>query len=249
MPKTLPSGARRLMRLVWGEAGFASPAVVERAECAFYNTYLRPGMTVFDVGANIGDMTLQFIRLVRSGEVHAFEASAATFERLSVRCRIERETNIFLNNVAVSDREGVASLHVYDDKYSSWNSLARRPLQNYGIDVMPVRTEAAKTTTVDMYCDHHTVRRIDLLKVDVEGAELQVLHGAQQMFQRGQIGCCIFEFGQTTYDMGNNPDDIAAFAADVGYGLRNLIANDPVFPGRGHAGGAHYSMHVMTRKR
>ncbi len=220
---------------------------IERAEQMFYLEYLREGMTVFDVGANIGELTLLFSRFTGGdGRVHAFEASGDAFARLTTICRAAARRNVTLNHVAVSDREGAVQLHVYDEDHLSWSTLAARPLEDYGINVKPIKTEEVSATTIDAYCAKNDVTNIDLLKIDVEGAELQVLRGARRMLERKQIRCLTFEFGQTTFDMGNHPDEIETFLRDVGYQLRNLVRGEPIFPGRASAQTACYSMHVAT---
>ena len=107
--------------------------------------------------------------------------------------------------------------------------------------------EEVPATTLDSYCERNGVGVIDLLKIDVEGAEFQVLVGrAAAARQNGACGCVTFEFGQTTFDMGNSPERIEAYLRDAGYELRNLVAGDPVFPGGESARTACYSMHVAT---
>jgi FkbM family methyltransferase len=227
--------------------GPASFAEVERAERIFYLEYLREGMTVFDVGANVGELSLLFSRFVgAAGSVHAFEPSRAGFERLEAVCRAAALRNVRLNRLALAEEEGPLSLHVYDDDYLSWSSRALRPLEDYGIDVEPPTVEEVAATTADLYCERHGVAEIDLLKVDVEGAEFQVLVGARRLLVERRVRCLTFEFGQTTFDMGNSPDGIEAYLKNAGYELRNLVAGDPVFPGGGSAQTACYSMHVAT---
>jgi FkbM family methyltransferase len=234
-----------------GAARFAaSPATfieVERAERIFYLEYLREGMTVFDVGANVGELTLLFSRFVgASGSVHAFEPSGGGFERLEAVCRAASLRNVRLNRLALAEEEGSVSLHVYDDDYLSWTTRAVRPLEDYGIHVNPPSVEEVPSMTADLYCERNGVEKIDLLKVDVEGSEFQVLVGARRMLNERRVRCITFEFGQTTFDMGNSPDRIETFLRDAGYELRNIVAGDPVFPGRGSARTACYSMHVAT---
>lgn len=242
---------RRLRRPNRATTG-ASPSVasfneVERAERIFYLEYLREGMTVFDAGANVGDLTLLFSRFVgEAGSVHAFEPCGAAFERLSAIGRAASLRNVRLNRLALAGEEGAVRLHVYDDDYLSWTSQALRPLENYGINVKPQATEDVPATTVDLYCERNGVARIDLLKIDVEGAELQVLMGARRMLREKLVRCVTFEFGQTTFDMGNTPDQIESFLEEAGYELRNVVDGDPVFPGRESVQTACYSMHLAT---
>lgn len=148
----------------------------------------------------------------------------------------------FLNHLALAEKQGMAELNVYDSDHLLWSSLAERPLHNYGIDVKPVGKEKVITTTVDTYCNRHDINNIDLLKVDVEGAEYQVLLGARQMLEAKRIRCCVFEFGQTTFDMGNNPEDIRTYLAELGYNLENIVEEDPLFPGGESVQTAYFSM-------
>ena len=228
------------------QAPAASFMEVERAERIFYLEYLREGMTVFDVGANVGELTLLFSRFIGGGRVHAFEAGRRAFERLTALCRAASCPNVVLNHLALAEEEGSVDLHVYDDDHLGWSTRAARPLESYGIGVKPVSNEQAPATTVDLYCERNAVTRIDLLKIDVEGAELQVLQGARRMLRSKRVGCVTFEFGQTTFDMGNTPTGIEALLAETDYKIRNIVKGDPIFPGRASAQEALYSMHVAT---
>jgi FkbM family methyltransferase len=220
---------------------------VERAERMFYLEYLRAGMTVFDVGAHIGELTLTFSRFVGdSGSVHAFEPSAVSFEKLAATCTAASLRNVHLKQIALAAQEGAVTLHSYGEGYLSWTSQARRPLERYGIDVQAVSNEEAPATTLDLYCERNGIASIDLLKVDVEGAEFQVLLGGRRMLEARSIQCIAFEFGQTTFDMNNDPDDIERYLKELGYVLRNLVASDPVFPGGESAQTASFSMHLAT---
>lgn len=225
----------------------AAFAEVERAERIFYLEYLREAMTVFDVGANVGELMLLFSRFVGdSGSVHAFEPSNAAFKRLAIVCDAVGSRNVVLNHLALSDKTGFIRLRIYDDELSSFNSQAARPLENYGLDFKSVGVEKAPATTLDDYCENKKIERIDLLKIDVEGAEFQVLRGARRMLKSKRIACVAFEFGQTTFDMGNKPEEIEAFFKEMNYEIRNIVESDSVFPGRESVAAARYSMHVAV---
>ncbi|MET0645766.1 MAG: FkbM family methyltransferase [Pyrinomonadaceae bacterium] len=241
---------RRLRRNLGAAPAGVSPASfeeVERAERIFYLETLREGMTVFDVGANVGELTLLFSRFVGAGGVvHAFEPCGETFGRLELICRAASLRNVRLNRLALAEDESPVSLHVYDEAHMSWNTRARRPLEDYGIDVKPLAVEQAPATTLDLYCERNGVTGIDLLKLDVEGAEFQVMLGARRMLREKRVRRVTFEFGQTTFDMGNSPARIETYLRDAGYELRNLVAGDPAFPGGASAQTACYSMHLAT---
>ncbi len=236
---------KKIYRYCLKSANYASPIQVERAEQTFYINYLREGMTVFDVGANVGEISLLFSRFVGTrGKVHSFEASISMFEKLKTVCQLARRSQIILNHKAVADKAGIVKLHVYDDDHSGWNSMANRPLEQYGIDIKPTHIEEVEAVTIDGYCKENNILQIDLLKIDVEGAEYQVLLGARSMLESQTIRCCVFEFGQTTFDMGNNPKKIEAYLRQFGYQIRNVVKGDPVFPGRSSVAEARFSVHI-----
>ncbi|MBJ7901327.1 MAG: FkbM family methyltransferase [Cyanobacteria bacterium RI_101] len=237
--------AKKISSRIKGSKSYANPMQVEKTEQTFYINYLRPGMTVFDVGGNIGELTLLFSRFVgRSGAVHTFEASKATFNQLETVCKIANRSQVVLNNKAVADKEGVLQLHVYDDEHSGWNTLANRPLEKYGIDVKPIHLEEVVAVTIDEYCVEKGITKIDLLKIDIEGAEYQALLGARKMLKQKKIKCIIFEFGQTTYDMGNDPQDIQKYLTSLGYSIKNIVSKDPIFPKQGNT--ACFSIHIAN---
>src|SRR5918911_5283801 len=84
---------------------------VEKAEMIFYLNYLKDGMTVFDVGANIGLLTLLFSRSIGSGVVYAFEPASDNFARLSEICGIGLLPDVQLNNIALAEAELNFDLH------------------------------------------------------------------------------------------------------------------------------------------
>ena len=244
--KSFLNSIKRRIRNYAAQPEAASYAEVERAEQIFYLEYLREGMTVFDVGANVGELTLLFSRFTAGGVVHAFEPSRAAFERLEIVCRAANRRTVVLNNLALAGKKGFIRLHVYEDDYLSFNSQAARPLKDYGLNLEPVGIEEIRATTVDDYCDEKGIEEIDLLKIDTEGAELQVMKGARKMLKSGRIKCLTFEFGQTTFDMGNRPEEIEDYLQEMNYNVRNIVKGNPVFPGRESVETAKFSMHVAT---
>lgn len=88
------------------------PLEVERAEQIFYLEFLQPGMTVFDVGANIGELTLLFSRFIEDGKVHSFEATRRGFAQLMAVCEAAGRSNVVLNQAAVTDKDGTVPFYV-----------------------------------------------------------------------------------------------------------------------------------------
>lgn len=234
---------RRIKRLLFPPLPKVSEYLeTESIERIFYLEYLREGMTVFDVGANIGELTLIFSRFAHNGEVHAFEASSAAFKKLETICRTAKRRNTILNHLALADKKGTISLNIYDDNYLAFNTQAVREIEEFGLPVEPVGIEEASATTIDDYCEENGIEEIDLLKIDVEGTELQVMKGAEKMLKSKRIKCLAFEFGQTTLDMGIRPEEIQTYLKKMDYRISNMVKNERLFPIENGVG--LYSMHI-----
>jgi len=223
----------------------ALPDEVFKAEREYYKETVKQGMIVFDVGANVGVIANLFSELVgEDGEVHCFEPSENTFQQLKKNCNKMDVSNIILNRVAISNQPGIVKLNVYDDEFSSWNTLANRPLHEYGIHIKPSSIEKVDATTIDIYCQQNNIEYIDLLKIDVEGAEYQALLGAERMLREKAVRNCIFEVGQTTVDMGNELCLLEGYLVDVGYKLSNVVRGEPIMFDEGSTNEVIFSMYI-----
>ncbi|MDZ4816970.1 MAG: FkbM family methyltransferase [Verrucomicrobiota bacterium] len=247
MTRTFTQIVRNRLRHLLGRPTYTAPNEVEREEHRFYLDFLKEGMVVFDVGANYGDMTALFSKLVGStGHIHSFEPVQLTFDRLSEICRWKHLTNATVNRNAVSQLEGSATMTLYGDDLAALNSLCDRPLELDGITITEKRHEAIETVSIDGYCKRNGIEHIHLLKIDVEGAEYQVFQGAREMLRRKAISACIFEFGGATFDMGNEPSQIEKFLHETGYSVKNVVRGDPVFPGGQSRATAQFSMQLAV---
>jgi FkbM family methyltransferase len=168
----------------------------EQAEQEFVRQYLRPGMITFDVGAYIGIYACLMAKLVGpDGQVHAFEPSRRTFQRLLDNIRVNNFTNVSANNQAVFSQPGTSPLQLYESPFESLSSLVHAELVRSGRTLHPVSVEPVETVSLDQYCEKHRVSRIDLLKLDAEGAELEVLRGARGLLTRRAIRGLLVEVG------------------------------------------------------
>ena len=146
---------------------FLNPLLVEKNEQIFYIKNVNPGNVVFDVGANIGELTLLFSKFVgNNGQVHSFEPTPTTFEKLSSIMQVTNRKNVILNNFAVHEDKRLVAFNIYDKEYASWNTLANRPLEKYGIHINSPSTIEVPTTSIDLYCSENSIKQIDLLKIE-----------------------------------------------------------------------------------
>jgi len=167
--------------------------------------------TIFDVGANAGQFFSLVRRCLSSSEytIHCFEPGKTTFETL--KANVKPEAGIILNNFGLGKTKGHFSLY-YDNPGSGLASLTQRRLDHLNIDFSP--SETVQIETLDDYCDEHGVERIDLLKIDVEGHELDALTGASRKFEQNRIGIVTIEFGGCNLDTGTYFRDFFDFFCD-----------------------------------
>ena len=148
----------------------------EQGEQNFLIRFLQPGMIALDVGAHHGLYTLLASRKVDiKGRVIAFEPSPRERRRLQLHVKINRCTNVHIEPFALSSNEGTAELFVCLGQETGCNSL-RPPAVNE-----PMKKVQVPITTLDRYLEQIAIDKVDFVKMDVEGAELEVLHGASKL--------------------------------------------------------------------
>jgi len=152
---------------------------------------------IFDVGANKGQFLQLALRSLghREAAVHCFEPSKEAFAELSRA--VAGDARVTLNHCALGRARGEAHLF-YDEAASGLASMSKRNLEHIGVEFE--QSEIINVETLDDYCQSTEVAHIDLLKIDVEGHELDVLIGAESMFARGFIDMVLFEFGGANID-------------------------------------------------
>lgn len=134
--------------------------------------------TVFDVGANVGDMTLSMCKWFPNATVHAFEPYSKTFETLRARVEASPDRDrVRLYNFGFYDKPGTAPLHV--TSFHGANSLvAVSPAYHvFNPHIREEDSEDVQLVRLDDFVAEAGISHIDLMKVDVEGAELEVLSG------------------------------------------------------------------------
>jgi FkbM family methyltransferase len=147
-----------------GRAAPPSVFTAEARDLFLYEYTPRPGDVVFDIGAGIGAETLLFSRLVGpTGRVVSAEPHPRTYARLLDLRKANRLENVTPFQVAVSDTDGEATISNFDHY-----------LQNRVLDHEGIRVPSRRIDTIARECG---VAQIDLLKMNVEGAERFAIRG------------------------------------------------------------------------
>lgn len=172
--------------------------------------------TVFDVGANVGDWTLAAAQLLPDAHIHSFELSPRTWRTLSQRVSGPRFT---VNNCGMGDRDGTMEFKDYGEN-STVNTLLTEATYHDARQTAVV--SKAEIVTGDSYCARHGIGQIDLLKIDVEGADHLVLAGFEGMLRAKAVRVVQFEYGYTHGDAKFLMRDFHALFARHGYAVGRL---------------------------
>jgi FkbM family methyltransferase len=183
--------------------------------------------SIFDVGANTGQYLHQILKHFgnENFDIHCFEPSKSTFMALANNApAIEA---IKLNNFALGKEKGEARLY-FDENNSSLASLTKRRLDHFNINFG--LQETVEIDTVDNYCNNENISKISLLKIDVEGHELDVLAGASRMFEQKAVDLVTFEFGGCNIDTRSFFQDFYYFFQNVGMNISRITPSGYLYP-------------------
>ncbi len=135
---------------------------------------LRPGMTVVDVGANLGYFALLAAKAVGpQGKVIALEPFPASYTLLERNVKANNLTNVVTVRVAAGERDEYRVFYCYDQ--ANWNSFRTGRLK-------PTGELLVKVCQLDRLLEAES--RVDLIRMDVEGAELEVLRGSLGILEK-----------------------------------------------------------------
>jgi FkbM family methyltransferase len=191
----------------------------QTAEFEIIGRHLRPGDIACDIGANKGSFIFWLSRWVRHGRVVAFEPQPDLARRLSDVCRATGLDNVTVEAKAVYSHSGDQELFL-PSGHQPGASLHRTALEAEAFTTLSV-----PLVTLDDYFD--ASEGIALLKVDVEGAELDVFRGAERIL-RQHAPLLVFECENRHLAKGN-VGNVVSYLARLGYD-GSFISGNQVLP-------------------
>lgn len=186
---------------------------------------VRPEMTVLDIGANVGDITIPLAKLATHGRVHAIEPGPEPYQRLCAR--VQELQNVMTYPLAIGLMRGRRRVFHYRD----WTLLDVDPQNAKYIDreyhpgqatdlkgefeVMFVSLDEFVLT----YLDRGTL--VGFIKIDVDGAEGQVVRSGLEVLKRDRP-ILVVEIGRYTMkEFGDTPEPLLELLESSGYRFRN----------------------------
>jgi FkbM family methyltransferase len=191
--------------------GVPEPGVTRR-----FLSLIKPGMVVVDIGANIGIYTLYAARLLgQQGKVYSFEPTPRTFEILKDNIQVNGLLElglIELRQAAVSDTVGTAQLAVFADNCGHNTLFFERE---------KVQQVTVSTVTLDEALGGET--RVDVVKIDAEGAEPFIIRGMHKILNRNPGIRILLEFAPTHLRRaGVDPHDFLEEMSSLGFGIHRI---------------------------
>jgi FkbM family methyltransferase len=169
---------------------------------------LEPGHVVADVGANIGEISLAAARRVgKTGKVHSFEPMSLLFNCLVQNSSMNNLKQIMPVQQGVSAGLGKTTIYAQEARFKDGTRHSGLgTIYPFGDRSVPV--EEIELTTLDYYFEEHPLERLDLIKLDVEGAEHDVLRGALHTIRRHRPYIILELQEETAQSAGNSAETI-----------------------------------------
>ncbi len=198
----------------------------EKRTVAAYSRLVQPGMTVIDIGANIGAHTLPLAKLVGpTGRVIAVEPTIWAVERLRANLDLNPPLRAIVDVRQVM-LVGGGGQAVPDEIYASW------PLHGRAVHpklrALPKSTLGAQAMTLDELGEIAGIKKVDFIKLDVDGYEGHVLRGARAMLKRDRPIIVLELSPYILAERGNGFEDLIGILRDCDYRLDDLRTRRPL---------------------
>lgn len=191
---------------------------------------------IFDVGANVGQTAYQLVRYFPRAQIHCFEPVGETFQKLSR----QYGTQVTCHRIALGETHAEMEISTFSDPELNSFSEVRA-------DAVPLGREVVPVDTVDRFCETHCIQRIDVLKMDVQGWEMNVLRGATDMLQKRRVQFILAEVGFRVRDRDMQDfAELNSFLDTLGFELCGFYDTFSWGPSKGYIGfaSALYSLPV-----
>jgi FkbM family methyltransferase len=184
----------------------------ETAETEFLKSVMQPNGTFLDIGANCGWYSLALAHHCPSAQVHAFEPIPHTHEMLARNIRHNGLSNIETHRLAFSNEEGPLEFF-HTPQCSGATSLAvvGQPCDQASLEKIP-----CPGTTLDLFCSRHELVP-QIIKCDVEGAELMVMQGGEATIASHKPVILIELLRKWARQFNYHPNDVLQLLGRQGY--------------------------------
>jgi FkbM family methyltransferase len=215
----------------------------ETSEIVFLNDFLNEGDSFVDIGSNIGLFSLYASGKVGpNGQVIAFEPASQTYNRLLENIQLNNINNVKAYQLGLSDKDEILELNISSSGYEAWNTFVQTTDAKFSLK------EKVQVKSFDHFLDENAINAvtISLIKLDVEGFEINVLKGSTRLLagdsapvfmveftDENAIGaghCChelyklLLQYGYSWYNYDTTRKKLVPEPMRLNYPYNNLIA-------------------------
>ena len=175
---------------------------------------IKKGNTIFDIGANVGDVSMNAsIRVDVEGKVFAFEPDEINFKRFQSNLLVNNFCNITIINKGMGNISGEYFLSIIDENNLGMNKIV--PVANN------IKGSYIDIITIDEYVKEKNIKNIDLIKIDVEGFEMNVLLGGKNSINRFKPKLFVELDNNNLKEQGFSAKEIISFLENKNYNIVN----------------------------
>ncbi|NHK31232.1 MAG: FkbM family methyltransferase [Asgard group archaeon] len=164
----------------WLKWRFRKESIHEKNVVELLFKKIKPDMCFVDVGAYLGFYSVLTSKILTNGEVISFEMNKNSYEILNKNLEINECYNVITTNKAVTDYNGTAK-YVTNGIFTSALSQLDKQLEHANIN----EDKVVETTTLDAFFKNN-YKKPDIIKIDVEGAEMNVLNGMENILNQNK---------------------------------------------------------------
>jgi len=200
--------------------GYHEPEVFD-----FLHSYLREDMVFLDIGANIGTVTLFAAKRVGvGGKVYAFEPQCQTYQRLVTNLQLNGFRNVVAEPFAIGESQKNVVMRATSDTAKSYV----RYTTDFSSHERQSGFDQCQMISLDDYFSRNALRRIDYMKVDVEGWEYNVLLGGQKLIRRYAPPIIQLElYDEFLARSGSSKSEVRRLLSELSYRLFELSKGCP----------------------
>ncbi|MBV6462169.1 MAG: hypothetical protein HJHJAOHD_02313 [Flavobacteriales bacterium] len=182
----------------------------------------QPGNVVLDIGTNIGSTLLQLAkRIGENGKVYGFEPDEQNYNACLENISINSFHNVDVSNIGLGDKKGTYTLVVDTDTNRGGNRISfdnESKKSNSKIEV----------ERLDDWIKNRNLTRVDLIKIDVEGFELNVLKGAEESIRKYTPVLFIELDDNNLKAVGSSASQLVQYLENMGYFITNAETEESV---------------------
>lgn len=194
---------------------------------------LKSNAVIINVGAHAGQFTKLFAKTKRDSTVYAFEPASYTRSILSKVVKMHRLKNVVIEPIGLGDAESVKTLNIPIKRSGSLgfglshlsDQAEQGAVETQAAGNVETYREDVKIVRIDDYVRQHAIKRVDLIKADIEGWEMRMLAGAADTVSKCRPYVILEVNGEFLARAGDRPEDIWDFFLARRYKISRFVMN------------------------